>query len=144
MTLTSKAEATRQNLLDTGYRLVLSKGFSALGLQEILKGSGVPKGSFYHYFASKEAFGCALLDDYVTEYATGLTSCLPLKPKMDVSGCYATGKRGSIQMRERPQGADGRKTALPSSCRPRLPTCLKPCGWPSAMASNECCIASPL
>lgn len=79
MTLTSKAEATRQNLLDTGYRLVLSKGFSALGLQEILKGSGVPKGSFYHYFASKEAFGCALLDDYVTEYGDRLDQLLAIE-----------------------------------------------------------------
>lgn len=68
MNLTPKAEATRQNILGTGYRLVLSKGFSPLGLQEILKASGVPKGSFYHYFPSKEAFGCALLQDYVEDY----------------------------------------------------------------------------
>ncbi len=69
MTRTSKAEATRQTILDTGYRLVLRKGFSALGLQEILKESGVPKGSFYYYFASKEAFGCALLEHYVADYS---------------------------------------------------------------------------
>lgn len=69
MTLTRKAEATRQNILQTGYRLVQGKGFSALGLQEVLKASGVPKGSFYHYFPSKEAFGCALLQDYVESYA---------------------------------------------------------------------------
>ena len=86
MTLTSKAEATRQNLLDTGYRLVLSKGFSALGLQEILKGSGVPKGSFYHYFASKEAFGCALLDDYVTEYGDRLDQLLAIEVGHQIAG----------------------------------------------------------
>lgn len=68
MTLTAKAKATRKKILDIGYKLVLNKGFSALGLQEILKISGVPKGSFYHYFASKEAFGCALLRDYVEDY----------------------------------------------------------------------------
>lgn len=72
MTRTPKAEATRQAILDTGYRLVLGKGFSALGLQEILKASGVPKGSFYHYFASKEAFGCALLQTYVERYGERL------------------------------------------------------------------------
>ena len=76
MNLTPKAEATRQNILDTGYSLVLSKGFSALGLQEILKVSGVPKGSFYHYFPSKEAFGCALLRDYVDGYGKKLDSLL--------------------------------------------------------------------
>lgn len=54
MNLTKKAEATRQHILDTGYRLVLHKGFAALGFSKILKACGVPKGSFYHYFASKE------------------------------------------------------------------------------------------
>lgn len=65
---TKKAAATRQTILDSGYALVLRKGFAALGLQEILQASGVPKGSFYHYFPSKEAFGCALLDAYVADY----------------------------------------------------------------------------
>lgn len=66
--LTKKAEATRQTILDTGRGLVLQKGFGGLGLQEVLKASGVPKGSFYYYFPSKEAFGCALLQQYVDEY----------------------------------------------------------------------------
>ncbi len=68
MTLTQKAQATRQHILDTGNQLVLRKGFAAVGLQEILKTCGVPKGSFYHYFPSKEAFGCALLLQYVEGY----------------------------------------------------------------------------
>ena len=68
MTLTKKAEATRQHILDTGHQLILRKGFAAVGLQEILKTCGVPKGSFYHYFLSKEAFGCALLQQYVDSY----------------------------------------------------------------------------
>ena len=68
MTLTKKAEATRQHILDTGHQLVLRKGFAALGLLEILKTCNVPKGSFYHYFPSKEAFGCALLQQYVDGY----------------------------------------------------------------------------
>jgi TetR/AcrR family transcriptional repressor of nem operon len=44
------------------------KGFSAVGLTEILGGAGVPKGSFYHYFGSKDAFGEAMLDAYFEEY----------------------------------------------------------------------------
>lgn len=44
------------------------KGFSAVGLNEVLSAAGVPKGSFYHYFGSKEAFGEALLDDYFAAY----------------------------------------------------------------------------
>jgi TetR/AcrR family transcriptional repressor of nem operon len=44
------------------------KGFTAVGLTEILKEAGVPKGSFYHFFASKDAFGEALLSDYFEAY----------------------------------------------------------------------------
>ncbi|MGD9862170.1 MAG: TetR/AcrR family transcriptional regulator [Pseudodonghicola sp.] len=76
--LTRKAEATRQTILDTGHRLVLQKGFVGLGLQEVLKASGVPKGSFYYYFPSKEAFGCALLQQYVDGYLGQLDQLLAM------------------------------------------------------------------
>lgn len=76
MSLTKKAEATRQHILDTGHALVLRKGFVGVGLQEILAACGVPKGSFYHYFPSKEAFGCALLQQYVDDYRQRLESLL--------------------------------------------------------------------
>ena len=76
MNLTKKSELTRQHILDTGYRLVLRKGFAALGLLEILKECGVPKGSFYHYFQSKEVFGCELLQQYADGYERKLDSML--------------------------------------------------------------------
>lgn len=63
-----KSEQTRSRILSTGRRLVLGMGFTGMGLKELLSESAVPKGSFYHYFASKEAFGQALLEDYVTDY----------------------------------------------------------------------------
>ena len=52
------------------------KGFSAVGLNEILTETGVPKGSFYHYFASKDAFGEALLDRYFDDYLSGMDDTL--------------------------------------------------------------------
>ncbi|WP_236995665.1 TetR/AcrR family transcriptional regulator [Vreelandella populi] len=58
----------RQRILNTGQVIIGGKGFSAVGLNEILKAAEVPKGSFYHYFSSKEAFGEALLEDYFTTY----------------------------------------------------------------------------
>ena len=58
----------RQGILDTAHRIVGAKGFSGVGLNEILAAAGVPKGSFYHYFGSKEAFGQALLEDYFADY----------------------------------------------------------------------------
>ena len=48
------------------------KGFSAVGLNEILAAAGVPKGSFYHYFSSKEAFGKALLERYFDNYLSSM------------------------------------------------------------------------
>jgi len=58
----------RDTILTTGQRIMGAKGFSAVGLNEVLSAAGVPKGSFYHYFASKEAFGEALLEDYFSAY----------------------------------------------------------------------------
>lgn len=63
-----KSEAKRLHILDTSFTLVLHKGFVGVGLQEILKNCGIPKGSFYHYFESKEAFGCELLQHYINDY----------------------------------------------------------------------------
>ncbi|MCU7646574.1 TetR/AcrR family transcriptional regulator [Pseudomonas piscis] len=59
---------TRQQLLDTGHRMMAIKGFTGVGLNEILQTAGVPKGSFYHYFKSKEQYGQSLLEDYFRDY----------------------------------------------------------------------------
>ncbi|MFD1802809.1 TetR/AcrR family transcriptional regulator [Mixta tenebrionis] len=55
---------TREHLLAIGEQLCLQRGFTGMGLSELLSQAGVPKGSFYHYFRSKEAFGVALLERY--------------------------------------------------------------------------------
>ena len=64
-----KTNDTRQHILDVGYQLVVSKGFTNVGLSELLKTADVPKGSFYHYFKSKEQFGEALINDYFADYS---------------------------------------------------------------------------
>lgn len=64
----TKPGDTRQQILDTAKDIILGKGFAAVGLNEILSTAGVPKGSFYHYFKSKEQFGDALLEDYFDAY----------------------------------------------------------------------------
>jgi len=47
-----------------------------MGLNELLKSASVPKGSFYHYFSSKEDFGCKLLEQYLLQYLTRLDEIL--------------------------------------------------------------------
>ena len=66
----------KQHILDTGRSIILGKGFSAVGLNEILSTAQVPKGSFYHYFKSKEAFGEALVDGYVADYLAQVDALL--------------------------------------------------------------------
>lgn len=67
---------TRQHILETGHRIFAGKGFSSVGLNELLKAAGVPKGSFYHYFESKEQYGQALLADYFEHYLAEIGAVL--------------------------------------------------------------------
>ncbi len=59
---------TREHILITGEQLCIQRGFNGMGLIELLKVAGVPKGSFYYYFPSKEAFGVAMLERYFALY----------------------------------------------------------------------------
>ncbi|WP_264755545.1 TetR/AcrR family transcriptional regulator [Moraxella canis] len=52
----------------TGYQLIAHKGFTAVGIKQILDTAGIPKGSFYYYFTSKEAFGEAIIKGYFEHY----------------------------------------------------------------------------
>lgn len=54
---TGLATTARQDLIRAGVRAFARQGYEATGLADILERAGLPKGSFYHQFASKEAFG---------------------------------------------------------------------------------------
>lgn len=54
----------RRRLLAAGLDLVHAHGFAASGVKDITDAAGVPKGSFYAYFSSKEAFAGAILQHY--------------------------------------------------------------------------------
>lgn len=66
--MNAKTQDTKQHILAVGYELVVTKGFTAVGLSELLKTADVPKGSFYHYFKSKEQFGETLIEEYFKSY----------------------------------------------------------------------------
>jgi len=63
---------TRQVLIRCGVETLTEQGFMATGIDSILKRVNVPKGSFYHYFASKEAYGLAVLENYADYFAKRL------------------------------------------------------------------------
>lgn len=54
----------RERLLEAGEHAFRETSYSESGINEILASSGVPKGSFYHHFPSKEAFGIAVANRY--------------------------------------------------------------------------------
>ena len=59
---------TRRSILDAAQQIMSRKGFSAVGINEVLSAAGVPKGSFYHFFGSKDAFGEAMMRAYFADY----------------------------------------------------------------------------
>lgn len=67
---------TRAELIRSGLEQLTESGFASSGIDQILKKVKVPKGSFYHYFASKEAFGQAVIDSYANYFAKKLDVCL--------------------------------------------------------------------
>ena len=72
----AKFADTRQKILDAARAIIVGKGYAAVGLNEILSQAGVPKGSFYHYFKSKDDFGREMLEEYFSEYQVTLDSYL--------------------------------------------------------------------
>lgn len=55
---------TRKNIVQVGLKMFHEEGYSATGIQGIVEQAGVPKGSFYGYFKSKEEFGREVIDAY--------------------------------------------------------------------------------
>lgn len=70
------ANEMREHILGVARALMTRKGYTAVGLNEVLNTAGVPKGSFYYYFKSKEEFGQALLEDYFDEYLSRIRPIL--------------------------------------------------------------------
>lgn len=66
----------REALIRSGLEVMTETGYLSAGIKAIIKGISVPKGSFYHCFKSKEAFGMAVLAAYGTYFACKLDNYL--------------------------------------------------------------------
>jgi TetR/AcrR family transcriptional repressor of nem operon len=66
----------REALIKTGAKAMLAKSYHAVGIQEVLAEVNVPKGSFYHYFQSKEDFGVAIVEYYGEQLAVSIRKAL--------------------------------------------------------------------
>jgi TetR/AcrR family transcriptional regulator, transcriptional repressor for nem operon len=75
--------STRDRILVAGRDVIHRYGFSASGVAEITAAAGVPKGSFYNHFESKEAFACAALDSYWEQGGPACTLLSGNRPPTD-------------------------------------------------------------
>ena len=65
-----KSEQAKQQLLDVGVQMLTEQGYHGTGIKQILDAVGVPKGSFYNFFPSKEAFVASIIYQYGDDVAT--------------------------------------------------------------------------
>lgn len=59
-----RSSDARERILAAAQSLIEQRGYSALGVAEICKAAGVPKGSFYYFFDSKEELALTVLDEH--------------------------------------------------------------------------------
>ena len=69
-------DAARIRLLDVGEDVIRRTSFAETGINDILKEADIPKGSFYHYFESKDAFAIAVAEHYSNKQVEGARSIL--------------------------------------------------------------------
>jgi len=55
---------TREEIVKAGMQCLLERGYNGVGVQDITEAAGVPKGSFYNHFDSKEALGAEIVARY--------------------------------------------------------------------------------
>ena len=72
MAKTTTKESTKVQLLEAGTEIMLEKGYNNTGIMEVLQSTGVPKGSFYYYFDSKEDFGLQIINHHDATYTERL------------------------------------------------------------------------
>ncbi|MET0357182.1 MAG: TetR family transcriptional regulator C-terminal domain-containing protein [Cellvibrio sp.] len=68
--LAAMTETTRDKLIAISIQTMAIKGFNNTGIAEILAVANVPKGSFYHYFKSKDDLGFAIIEQYGQQLRT--------------------------------------------------------------------------
>src|SRR5262245_51191527 len=97
--------STKEKLLDSAERLMLAKGFPATTVDEICTTAGLTKGSFFHYFDSKEDLGKAVLERYVVQKQRIWQSAPFVKKKDPLQRVYGY-LDFALQMYKKPEGQD--------------------------------------
>ena len=78
----------RQELIKVGSKIIVQQGFNAASINTVLTTAGVPKGSFYYYFSSKENFGLAIIDDFASQCQIKLEKMLQNTQKSPLANMH--------------------------------------------------------
>lgn len=62
----------KDRLIAAAMELMYARGYTAVGVQEICDRAGVNKGSFYHFFPSKQALVLAVIEAHTHQVQLGL------------------------------------------------------------------------
>jgi TetR/AcrR family transcriptional repressor of nem operon len=80
MPRTSDKTDIPNRLTEAGYLLFTKHGYNATGIQQITDQAGVPKGSFYNHFDSKEAFAARIIGNYTKWVGQAWDGCMADAP----------------------------------------------------------------
>ncbi|WAH56046.1 TetR/AcrR family transcriptional regulator [Pseudomonas silvicola] len=103
--MSKENHSTRARLIAEGLKSMVINGYDGIGLNAILDAAGVPKGSFYYFFKSKEAFASAVLDAYEAHYGHVRASHFGnthVSPLQRLKGYFA--EAGPLHLAEQPMG----------------------------------------
>jgi TetR/AcrR family transcriptional repressor of nem operon len=133
-------QGTRELLCRTGVVALTEKGYCATGIDEILTTAGVPKGSFYNYFGSKEAFGAAVITEYDQYFTRKIDRHLndETMPAVDRITAFCIDAEDGMQRHAYRRGCvignlGQEMNALPESYRARITDVLG--GWQERVAA---------
>ncbi len=90
----------KEEIIEVGQELFRKRGFNNTGIDDILKASGTPKGSFYNFFKSKEEFGVEVLKHYTDRqynYVKDLLENFNLTPLPRLKAFYNALIKGNLQ-----------------------------------------------
>src|SRR5215470_5285288 len=95
----------REQLLDTGLQVLHERGFNATSVQDITEAAGVPKGSFYNHFESKEDLGAEVVLRYLE--SSNKTRAVLRHPKLSPYARLRKYFEGLVQVAEKKEFCGG-------------------------------------
>lgn len=98
-------DAARHRLLAAGEKTIRARSYASVGIAELLTEADVPRGSFYHYFDGKQAFGLAVAERYHEAQLAFADLCMdPSVPALTGLSRFFEGARADMAARGHGEG----------------------------------------